>query len=75
MESKKRMTTTRTIKHWATGPKLESGFAYFCSAFDCVGSAWSFVISHPNTTANEFRLRRISIPYIIHYFFCPILIL
>ena len=39
MESKKRMTTTRTIKHWATGPKLESGFAYFCFAFDCVGSA------------------------------------
>ena len=51
MESKKRMTATRTIKHWATGPKLESSFAYFCFAIDCVGAAWSFVISHPNTTA------------------------
>ena len=75
MESKKRMTATRTIKHWVTCPKLESGLAYFCFAFDCVGSAWLFVISQPNTTANELRLQTISISNVIHYFFCPILIL
>ena len=34
-----------------------------------VGSAWSFVFFIPATTANDLRLRRISIPDFIHYIF------
>ena len=32
-----------------------------------VGSAWSFYLFIPATTANDLRLRRISIPDLIHY--------
>ena len=32
-----------------------------------IGSAWSFGFVIPATTANDLRLRRISIPDIIHY--------
>ena len=38
-------------------------------AFDFVGSAWSFVLFIPATTANDLRLRRISIPDFIYYMF------
>jgi len=48
-------------------------FFFKCSTF--VGSAWLFVFFIPATTANDLRLRRISIPDIIHYIFCLIFIL
>ena len=40
-----------------------------------VGYAWSFGFLIPATTANDLRLRRISIPDFIHYIYSPILIL
>ena len=40
-----------------------------------VGSAWSFVFFIPTTTANDLRVRRISVPDLIHYIYFPILIL
>jgi len=49
---------------------------YFFLAFDL---CWFCVIIRgffiPATTANDLRLRRISIPDFIHYIFCSILIL
>ena len=39
--------------------------SFFC--LTCVGSAWSFVVLIPASTANDFLLRRISIPDRIHY--------
>ena len=38
----------------------------FFLAFDFVGSAWSFGFSIRATTANNLRLRRLSIPELIH---------
>ena len=35
----------------------------------CVGSAWSFDFFIPATTANDLRLRRVSIQDVIHYIF------
>jgi len=40
-----------------------------------VGSAWSFGLFIPATTANDFRLRNISTANLIHYIYFPILIL
>ena len=40
-----------------------------------VGSAWSFGLFIPATTANDFRLRNISTANLIHYIYLPILIL
>ena len=39
-----------------------------------VGSAWSFGLFISATTANDLRLRRISIPNVIHSIYFPILI-
>ena len=50
-------------------------FIYFFLAFDFVGSARSFGFFIPATTANDLRIRRISIPDFIHYIYFPILIL
>ena len=42
-------------------------FLFYCSTI--VGSAWSFGFFIPATTANDLRLRRISIPDLIYYIF------
>ena len=56
---------------------LTNVFFYSCIfiAFEFVGSVSSYVIVIPATTANDLRLRRISIQDYIHYLFCPILLL
>ena len=49
--------------------------SFFFSRSTFVGSAWSFGLFIPATTANDLRLWRISIPDVIHYVYFPILIL
>ena len=46
---------------------LEQDFIILNLAFDFSGSVWSFIFFIPATTANDLRLRRISIPDLIHY--------
>ena len=53
-------------------------YIYIFLAFDFVGSGWSFGFFIPATTANDLRLRRISIllytSYPLHYFLILILV-
>jgi len=49
--------------------ELLSFIIHFFQLSTFVGSAWSFVFFIPATTANDLRLRRISIPNFIHYIF------
>ena len=54
--------------HRAYNAPVGGALLFFFKHSTFVGSTWSFVFFIPATTANDLRLRMISILYLIHYF-------